>query len=75
MTNFVIIIGCDRPGTSLHRYSVSLYLSSILLTKYNLQANNILRRKRQVKNFKHVRRTSMKTEEIGAYSRTSILER
>ncbi|EZA50628.1 Tetratricopeptide repeat protein [Ooceraea biroi] len=56
--------GCDRQGINLHRYSMNL--PSMLLTKYNLQASDILIRKRQVKNFKRVKYTSIKTEEIEA---------
>lgn len=49
-------------------------LPSVLLTKYNLQTSDILMRKRQVKNCKHIKYASTKTEEIGAYFRTCTLK-
>lgn len=70
MTNIVIITGCEEQRINLH----SMNLPSVLLTKYNLQASDTFLRKRQVKNCKHIKYVSTKTEErAGVYFRTYIL--
>ncbi|KAL6265599.1 hypothetical protein P5V15_002393 [Pogonomyrmex californicus] len=55
--------GCEEQGINLHKHSMNL--PSVLLTKYNLQASDTFLRKRQVKNCKHIKYFSTKTEEIG----------
>ena len=65
MTNIVIITGCEEQRTNLRKHSTNL--PSVLLTKYNLQASDTFLRKRQVKNCKHIKYISTKTEETGAY--------
>lgn len=72
MTNIVTITGCEEQRINLHKHSMNL--PSVLLTKYNLQASDTFLRKRQVKNCKHIKYISTKTEErAGVYFRTYIL--
>lgn len=72
MTNIVIITGCEEQRINLHKHSTNL--PSVLLTKYNLQASDTFLRKRQVKNCKHIKYVSTKTDETGAYFRTYVLK-
>lgn len=68
----VTITGCEEQRINLHKHSMNL--PSVLLTKYNLQASDTFLRKRQVKNCKHIKYVSTKTEERGVYFRTYILK-